>query len=192
MGVLPDRRLRELGPQLVDPYLPEMVQPASIDVRLDEFFYKTWLMPGCFLDPTTDSSYLFSGLITAPSGGIFLDPVNFMLGSTIERVTVPHNLIARFEGKSSLARLGLLTHITAGFIDPGFDGYITVELKNVTPYDILLRPGMPIGQICFEELSEPVEKPYGDPSYGSHYQGQRGPTLSRSYLKHATTESKEN
>jgi dCTP deaminase len=192
MGVLPDRRLRELGPELMDPYIPEMVQPASIDVRLDDLFFKTWYNFGFNLDPTQSSVPFFSGMIEAPPGGILLDPLNFMLGSTIERVTVPHNLIARFEGKSSLARLGLLTHITAGFIDPGFNGHITVELKNVTPFDILLRPGMPIGQICFEELSEPVERPYGDPSYGSHYQGQRGPTLSRSYLKHVTTESQEN
>jgi dCTP deaminase len=185
MGVLSDQQLRDLGPTLIDPFDATMVQPASIDVRLDSSFYRAKTdSPLHIFDPAVDCEPSFEDLIQVEKDEFFvLHPSDFVLGSTFEKVNMPLNLVARFEGKSSLGRLGLLTHITAGFIDPGFSGYITVELKNVTNFDIILRPGMAIGQLCFEELSSPVEHPYGDAVYGSHYQGQRGPTLSRSYLK---------
>jgi dCTP deaminase len=111
-----------------------------------------------------------------------LHPGEFVLGSTLEVVTLPDDLAARLEGKSSLGRLGLLTHSTAGFIDPGFSGHVTLELSNVANLPITLWPGMKIGQICCFRLSSPAEHPYGSAVYGSRYQGQRGPTASRSHL----------
>ncbi len=102
-----------------------------------------------------------------------------MLGSTLERVTLPDDLVARLEGKSSLGRLGLLIHSTAGFIDPGWDGHVTLELSNVANLPITIYPGMKIGQLSFVQLSEAAERPYGSEGIGSKYQGQRGPTPSR-------------
>lgn len=184
MGILPDHKLKELGPSLVYPFDPDMVQPASIDLHLDRYFYRStsgkW---GAYLDASEPSDICFGDLEEVEEGKcIGLAPEGFAIASTYERVMVPGNLLARFEGKSSLGRMGLLTHVTAGFIDPGFNGHITLELKNVMRYGWDFWPGMKIGQICFEELSEPVEHPYGYSGFGSHYQGQRGPTLSKSYL----------
>ena len=105
-----------------------------------------------------------------------------MLSATHESVTLPDDIAARLEGKSSLGRLGLLTHSTAGFIDPGFSGHVTLELSNMATLPIKLYPGMKIGQLCFFWLGSPAEHPYGSTATGSHYQGQRGPTPSRSYL----------
>ena len=112
---------------------------------------------------------------------LVLHPGEFVLGSTWETVSLPDDLAARVEGKSSLGRLGLLTHATAGFVDPGFSGHVTLELSNVATLPIMLYPGMKIGQLCFFRLSSPAESPYGSAAYGSHYQGQRGPTASRSF-----------
>ncbi len=117
-----------------------------------------------------------------------LHPGEFVLGSILETVTLPDDVAARVEGKSSLGRLGLLTHATAGFVDPGFSGHVTLELSNVATLPIKLWPGMKVGQLCFFRLSSPVEKPYGSDAYGSHYQGQRGPTASRSFRNFHTTE----
>src|SRR5699024_2416381 len=111
-----------------------------------------------------------------------LHPGEFVLGATLERVELPDDLAGRLEGKSSLGRLGLLTHSTAGFIDPGFGGHITLELSNVANLPITLWPGMKIGQLCLFRLSSPAEAPYGSASTGSKYQGQRGPTASKAYL----------
>lgn len=185
MAILPDKRLRVLGPKLLDPFTPDMVQPASLDVHVDRYFYVAesgkW---GAYVDASTDSSACFGPLIEVPEGKpLKLNPGDFALASTYQKITTPRNLVARFEGKSSLGRLGLLTHITAGFIDPGFEGYITLELKNVMPYQWIIWPGMKIGQICFEELTESVEHPYGYSGYGSHYQNQRGPTMSKSHRR---------
>ena len=113
-----------------------------------------------------------------------------MLGSTFELVTLPDDVAARLEGKSSLGRLGLLTHSTAGFIDPGFSGHVTLELSNVATLPIKLWPGMKIGQLCFFRLSSPAEKPYGSSEYGSRYQGQRGPTASRSHLNFTVADTR--
>lgn len=185
MAILPDKILRVLGPKLLDPFTLDMIQPASLDVHVDRYFYIAqggqW---GGWIDPSLPSYICFGDMIEIPEGKPFkMNPGCFALASTFQKITVPRNLVARFEGKSSLGRLGLLTHITAGFIDPGFEGYITLELKNVTAYQWVIWPGMKIGQICFEELSESVEHPYGCSGYGSHYQGQRGPTQSKSHRK---------
>ncbi|MGB1101350.1 MAG: dCTP deaminase, partial [Pontimonas sp.] len=126
-----------------------------------------------------------------PTEAFVLHPGEFVLGATFEVVTLPDNVAARLEGKSSLGRLGLLTHSTAGFIDPGFSGHVTLELSNVATLPITLWPGMKIGQLCFFRLSSAAEHPYGSEKYGSRYQGQRGPTASRSFKNfHRTDVSK--
>lgn len=188
MGILPDHELLNRGSQLVEPFDVDMIQPASIDVNLDRFFYRARTDNASFVfDPAFSNDTNFEDLIELLDGeGFILRPRDFVLASTFQKIIMPNDLVARFEGKSSLGRLGFLCHITAGFIDPGFEGHITLELKNVTNFDIVLYPGMKIGQIAFEQLSEPVEFPYGDPVYGSHYQGQRGPTLSRSHVNFET------
>ena len=181
MAIVPDFRLREIGATLIDPFDPEMVQPASIDVHLDRYFYRAQTVdPTYVIDPVKSNDDCFEELFEVPEGETFLmNPKDFVLASTVQKLTVPTNMMARFEGKSSLGRIGLLTHITAGFIDPGFSGFITLELKNVTNFGIVLHPGMKIGQICFEDLSASVEFPYGSSENGSHYQDQVGPTLSK-------------
>src|SRR3954467_4945295 len=157
-----------------------MLQPSSIDVRLDKFFrlFDNHKYP--VIDPSQDQPEL-TRLVEVDVGESFvLHPGEFVLGSTYEAVTLPDDVAARLEGKSSLGRLGLLTHSTAGFIDPGFSGHVTLELSNVATLPIKLWPGMKIGQLCFFRLSSPAEHPYGSEKYGSRYQGQRGPTPSRS------------
>ena len=176
----------------LDPYQPELIQPSSIDVRLDRFFrlFDNHKYP--FIDPAEDQPEL-TRLIEAKADEPFiLHPGEFVLGSTFELVTLPDDVAARLEGKSSLGRLGLLTHSTAGFIDPGFSGHVTLELSNVATLPIKLWPGMKIGQLCFFRLSSPAEKPYGSTEYGSRYQGQRAPTASRSHLNfHRTDVSRD-
>ena len=153
----------------LDPWTPEMVQPASIDVRLDRFFRLFNNHAYTYVDPAAGEPWI-------------LHPGEFALGSTWEYVKLDPTIAARLEGKSSLGRLGILTHSTAGFIDPGFEGHITLELSNVSTLPVKLWPGMKIGQMCFFQLSSPAEHPYGSQGTGSHYQGQRGPTPSRSYV----------
>ncbi len=183
--LLSDRDLRteiEGGRLSVDPYDPAMVQPSSIDVRLDRYFrvFENHRYP--HIDPAEEQPDL-TRLVEPPEDEPFiLHPGEFVLGSTFEVVTLPDQLAARLEGKSSLGRLGLLTHSTAGFIDPGFNGHVTLELSNVATLPIKLWPGMKIGQLAVFRLSSPAEFPYGSRQYGSRYQGQRGPTPSRSYL----------
>ncbi|MBD8537441.1 dCTP deaminase [Frigoribacterium sp. CFBP 8751] len=165
----------------LDPYDPTLIQPSSIDVRLDRFFrlFDNHKYP--FIDPADEQPEL-TRLVEAKANEPFiLHPGEFVLGSTYEFVTLPDDVAARLEGKSSLGRLGLLTHSTAGFIDPGFGGHVTLELSNVATLPIKLWPGMKIGQLCFFKLSSPAEHPYGSSEYGSRYQGQRGPTASRSF-----------
>ena len=134
-----------------------------------------------YIDPAQDQPDLTRLLEVDPSEGFVLHPGEFVLASTLETVTLPDDLAARVEGKSSLGRLGLLTHATAGFVDPGFSGHVTLELSNVATLPIMLWPGMKIGQLAFFRLSSSAETPYGSAKYGSHYQGQRGPTASRSF-----------
>ncbi|PWD50901.1 dCTP deaminase [Serinibacter arcticus] len=172
----------------LDPYDPAMIQPSSVDVRLDRFFrlFDNHKYP--VIDPAQDQSELTRLVEVAPDEPFVLHPGEFVLGATHERVTLPDDVAARLEGKSSLGRLGLLTHSTAGFIDPGFTGHVTLELSNVATLPITLWPGMKIGQLCFFRLSSPAEHPYGSGAGGSRYQGQRGPTASRSHLNfHRTT-----
>jgi dCTP deaminase len=182
--LLSDRDIKaELGTGRIglEPYQPEMIQPSSIDVRLDRFFrlFDNHKYP--FIDPAEDQPDL-TRLVEVDSNQPFiLHPGEFVLGSTYEMVSLPDDIAARLEGKSSLGRLGLLTHSTAGFIDPGFSGHVTLELSNVATLPIKLWPGMKIGQMCFFRLSSPTERPYGSSEYSSRYQGQRGPTASRSF-----------
>lgn len=165
----------------LEPFDPDMVQPSSVDVRLDRLFrvFENHKYP--HIDPSEDQPDLTR--VVEPEGDepFILHPGEFVLGSTYEVVTLPDDVAARLEGKSSLGRLGLLTHSTAGFIDPGFSGHVTLELSNVATLPIKLWPGMKIGQLCFFRLSSPSEHPYGSARYGSRYQGQRGPTPSRSF-----------
>ena len=166
----------------LDPWDPSMVQPSSVDVRLDRFFRLFDNHKSPYIDPAEDQPEL-TRLIEVPADEPFvLHPGEFVLGSTYELVGLPDDLAARLEGKSSLGRLGLLTHSTAGFVDPGFTGHVTLELSNVATLPIKLWPGMKIGQLCFFRLSSPSARPYGSGASGSRYQGQRGPTASRSHL----------
>lgn len=181
--LLSDRDIRaeiDAGRIRLDPYDESMIQPASIDVRIDKFFrlFDNHRYP--FIDPAADQPDLTRLVEVAPDEPFILHPNEFVLASTFETVTLPDDVAARLEGKSSLGRLGLLTHSTAGFIDPGFSGHVTLELSNMATLPITLWPGMKIGQLCFFRLSSPTEHPYGSEKYGSRYQGQRGPTASRS------------
>ena len=182
--LLSDRDIRaevDAGRVVLDPYEPEMVQPSSIDVRLDRYFrlFDNHKYP--VIDPAEEQPELTRLVEVASDEAFVLHPGEFVLASTYEFVTLPDDVSSRLEGKSSLGRLGLLTHSTAGFIDAGFSGHVTLELSNVATLPIKLWPGMKIGQLCFFRLSSVVEHPYGSDRYGSRYQGQRGPTASRSY-----------
>ncbi len=172
---------------VIEPYDEAMIQPSSIDFRLDRFFrvFENHRYP--HIDPAADQSDLTREVEPTGDEPFILHPGEFVLGSTFEVVTLPDDLAARVEGKSSLGRLGLLTHATAGFVDPGFSGHVTLELANVATLPIKLYPGMKIGQLCFFRLSSPAEHPYGSEKYGSRYQGQRGPTPSRSYANFQRT-----
>ncbi len=172
---------------VLEPYDETLLQPSSIDFRLDRYFrvFENHRYP--HIDPAADQSDLTREVEPVGEEPFILHPGEFVLGSTLEVVTLPDDLAARVEGKSSLGRLGLLTHATAGFVDPGFSGHVTLELANVATLPIKLYPGMKIGQLCFFRLSSPAEHPYGSAKYGSRYQGQRGPTPSRSYANFQRT-----
>ncbi len=182
--LLSDRDLtKELadGQLRLEPYEPALVQPSSIDVRLDRWFRVFNNHLYTHIDPATQQDDL-TAMVEVEDGQPFvLHPGEFVLASTLEVISLGDQLAGRLEGKSSLGRLGLLTHSTAGFIDPGFSGHVTLELANVATLPIKLYPGMKIGQFCFFRLSSPSEHPYGSAKYGSRYQGQRGPTPSRSF-----------
>jgi len=183
--LLSDRDIRaeiSSGRITLDPWEPTMVQPASVDVRLDREFLIFENHRHGVIDPSEDQSDLTRLVSPAGDDPFILHPGEFVLGATYERVTLPDDVAARLEGKSSLGRLGLLTHSTAGFIDPGFSGHVTLELSNMATLPITLYPGMKVGQLCFFRLSSAAEKPYGQGADGSRYQGQRGPTASRSHL----------
>lgn len=182
--LLSDRDLRaeiESGRIKIDPWDPEMLQPSSIDVRLDRYFrvFENHRYP--HIDPAVEQPDLTRLVEPVGDEPFILHPGEFVLASTYEVISLPDDVAARLEGKSSLGRLGLLVHSTAGFIDPGFEGHVTLELSNVATLPIKLWPGMKIGQLCFFRLSSPAEHPYGAEVYGSRYQNQRGPTPSRSY-----------
>jgi len=182
--LLSDRDIRaeiDGGRVRLEPYDEAMVQPSSIDVRLDKYFLLFDNHKYPFIDPAEDQPDLTRLIEVERDEPLILHPGEFVLGSTFEIVTLPDDLAARLEGKSSLGRLGLLTHSTAGFVDPGFSGHVTLELSNVATLPIKLWPGMKVGQLCFFRLSSPAENPYGSAKHGSRYQGQRGPTASRSF-----------
>jgi dCTP deaminase len=189
--LLSDRDIRAQiadGRLAIEPFDPVLVQPSSIDVRLDGLFRVFNNTRYTHIDPALRQDDLTT-LVEREEGEPFvLHPGEFVLGSTLEVCTLPDDLAGRLEGKSSLGRLGLLTHSTAGFIDPGFTGHITLELSNVANLPITLWPGMKIGQLCLIKLSSPAEFPYGSASVGSKYQGQRGPTPSKAYLNFHTSD----
>jgi dCTP deaminase len=179
--VLADRtiaRLIESGRIEIDPYDPALLQPSSVDVRVDRLFrvFRNNLYP--YIDVREPQENL-TELVEIGDAPFILHPGEFVLGSTYERVRLPDDLVGRLDGKSSLGRLGLLIHSTAGFIDPGFDGHITLELSNVANLPITIYAEMKIGQLSFVQLSEPAAAPYGSGAIGSKYQGQKGPTPSR-------------
>jgi dCTP deaminase len=186
--ILSDRSLREqldAGRIVIDPLDDSLIQPSSVDVRISNLFRVFRNHRAGVIDVKQDMTGL-TELIEMPcdEDGIgdepfMLHPGEFVLGSTLERIAVPNDLVGRVEGKSSLGRLGLLIHSTAGFIDAGFDGHITLELANVASLPITLYPGMKIGQISFMEMTSPADLPYGQGAKGSKYQGQAGPTPSR-------------
>jgi dCTP deaminase len=182
--LMSDRDIRasiEAGQIGLEPLEMGLLQPSSIDVRLDRFFRLFDNHKYAFIDPAEQQDELTRLIEVDPTEPFILHPGEFVLGSTYEFVTLPDDVAARLEGKSSLGRLGLLTHSTAGFVDPGFKGHVTLELSNVATLPIKLWPGMKIGQLCFFKLTSPSEHPYGSEKYSSRYQGQRGPTASRSY-----------
>ena len=182
--LISDRDIRrQLGSGRVrlEPYDPAMVQPASVDVRLDRWFRLFDNHKYAHIDPAQEQPELTRLVEVAPDEPFVLHPGEFVLGATDEKVALPADVAARLEGKSSLGRLGLLTHSTAGFIDPGFSGHVTLELSNMATLPIKLWPGMKIGQLCYFRLSSPAENPYGTGPYLNRYHGQRGPTASRSF-----------
>ena len=180
--VLSDRTIKQLlgeGRIEIDPYDEALVQPSSVDVRVDRFFrvFRNSRYP--YIDVKQEQEELTELVEIDDATPFILHPGEFVLGSTLERIRLPDDLVARLEGKSSLGRLGLLIHSTAGFIDPGWDGHVTLELSNVANLPITIYFGMKIGQISFVQMTEPAETPYGAGSLGSKYQGQQGPTPSR-------------
>ena len=182
--LLSDRDIKaelESGRIGLTPSEAEMVQPSSVDVRLDRYFRLFDNHKYAVIDPAEEQPELTRLIEVDPAEGFILHPGEFVLGSTYEKVSLPDDIAARLEGKSSLGRLGLLTHSTAGFIDPGFEGHVTLELSNVATLPIRLWPGMKMGQLCFFKLSSPAERPYGSGATYSRYLGQRGPTASRSH-----------
>jgi dCTP deaminase len=179
--VLSDRDIRaeiEAGRIVIDPFVPEALQPSSVDLHLDRRFrvFRNSRYP--FIDVRADQPDMTELVEIAGDDPFILHPGEFVLGSTFERVGLPNDLVARLEGKSSLGRLGLLIHSTAGYVDPGWEGNLTLELSNVANLPITLYDGMKIGQISFQRLSSPAEVAYGEASIGSKYRGQRDPTAS--------------
>jgi dCTP deaminase len=190
--VLSDRTIRRLldeGRIEIEPYDESLLQPSSVDVRVDRYFRVFHNARYPFIDVREPQEDL-TELVEADTGPFILHPGEFVLGSTLERIRLPDDLVARLEGKSSLGRLGLLIHSTAGFIDPGWDGHVTLELSNVANLPITIYPGMKIGQLSFVQLSEPAESPYGSGGLGSKYQGQKGPTPSRYWQNFERDEAK--
>ena len=180
--ILSDRSLREeiaAGRIVIDPFDDSCVQPSSVDLRLDHRFLVFRNHAMGHIDVRTDLSALTEQVEVAGDDPFILHPGEFVLGSTSERVGVPDDLVARLEGKSSLGRLGLLIHSTAGYVDAGWDGQLTLELSNVANLPITLYPGMKIGQISFMRMTTPADRPYGSDGLGSKYRGQDGPRPSR-------------
>ncbi len=184
MMVLSDRTIKEqilAGRIRIEPCDPEDIQPSSVDLHLGDAFqvFRNSRYP--YIDPAREQAGLMELVKASAEEPFVLHPGEFVLGTTIERIVLPEDIVARLEGKSSLGRLGLLIHSTAGYVDPGWDGRLTLELSNVANLPIVLMPGMAIGQISFFEMTTPVDRPYGTPGLGSKYQGQADVTPSRMY-----------
>jgi dCTP deaminase len=183
--ILSDNTIRkelEMGRIEIDPLDESCIQPSSVDLHLDRYFRVFLNHTSRVIDVKDDQENLTELIKVEPDAEPFiLHPGEFVLGSTSERVKLPDDLVGRLEGKSSLGRLGLLIHSTAGFVDSGWDGHLTLELSNVANLPITLYPGMKIGQISFLMMTSPADNPYGSKAVGSKYQGQRGPTPSRYY-----------
>jgi dCTP deaminase len=180
--VLSDRTIREeleAGRIVIDPLGNDSIQPSSVDLHVDRYFRLFRNHSQGLIDVREDQEGLTELVDVGEKDPLMLHPGEFVLGSTVERVRLPEDLVARLEGKSSLGRLGLLIHSTAGFVDAGWDGHLTLELSNVANLPITVYPGMKIGQISFLQMSTPAERPYGSSGLGSKYQGQLGPTPSR-------------
>lgn len=182
--VLSDRTIKEqllAGRIRIEPLDPEDIQPSSVDLHLGESFqvFRNSRYP--YIDPSREQEGLMELVRASVEEPFVLHPGEFVLGTTIERIVLPEDIVGRLEGKSSLGRLGLLIHSTAGYVDPGWDGRLTLELSNVANLPIVLMPGMAIGQISFSKMSTPVDRPYGTPGLGSKYQGQSDTTPSRMY-----------
>jgi dCTP deaminase len=180
--ILSDRTIREqldAGSIIIDPLGEGCIQPSSVDLHVDRYFrvFRNHTMG--YIDVKQDLEELTELVDVGEDDPFILHPGEFVLGSTSERVALPDDLVARLEGKSSLGRLGLLIHSTAGFVDAGWDGHLTLELSNVANLPITLYPGMKIGQISFLQMTTPADQPYGTGTLGSKYKGQRGPTPSR-------------
>ena len=183
--ILSDHTINEYvssGRIVVSPLGAGCVQPASIDVRLDKHILVFHNSRRPYIDVRQDISDMTEMETACEEQPFMLHPGEFVLGSTLEHVEVPDDLVARLEGKSSLGRIGLLIHSTAGYVDPGWKGQLTLELSNVANLPITLYPGMRIGQLSFSKLTTPADLPYGSPELGSKYQGQRLPTASRIHL----------
>ncbi len=183
--VLSDRTIRaeiESGRIVIDPFDGDLIQPSSVDVRVDNRFRVFHNARYTHIDVRKPMDDLTELVEPAEGEPFILHPGEFVLGQTLERVTLPNDLVARLEGKSSLGRLGLLIHSTAGFVDSGFSGNLTLELSNVAQLPITIYHGMPIGQISFMRMDGPVDRPYGSEQNASKYQGQDEPTPSRFYL----------
>ena len=170
----------------IDPFDENSVQPSSIDMRVDSYFRVFANSRYPYIDVRKKMEDLTELVEASESEPLILHPGEFILGSTLERVSLPDDIVARVEGKSSLGRLGLLIHSTAGFVDAGWDGHLTLELSNVANLPITIYPNMKIGQLCLFRMTSPAERPYGSQGLGSKYQGQRGPTPS-SYYKNFET-----
>jgi dCTP deaminase len=183
------RRLLEEGRIEIDPYDSSLLQPSSVDVRVDRYFRVFHNARYPYIDVKEPQEELTELVEIDGDRPFILHPGEFVLASTLERIRLPDDLVARLEGKSSLGRLGLLIHSTAGFIDPGWDGHVTLELSNVANLPITIYHAMKIGQLSFVQLSEPAETPYGAGELGSKYQGQQGPTPSRYYENFASAPS---
>src|SRR3954449_2714153 len=189
--ILSDRTIREelaAGRIIIDPLDEGAIQPSSVDLHIDRYFRVFRNHSMRVIDVKEDQEDLTELVEIGEEEAFILHPGEFVLGSTLERVRIPDDLVARLEGKSSLGRLGLLIHSTAGFVDAGWDGHLTLELSNVANLPITLYPGMKIGQISFLQMTTPADAPYGSASVGSKYKGQRGPTPSR-YFENFSDES---
>ena len=184
--VLSDRTIREeikRGRIVIDPLGDGCIQPSSIDLHLARLFrvFRVGILPHPYLDVAQPMEGFTELVEVAKDEPFIIQPGEFVLAATLETITLPDDIVARVDGKSSLGRLGLLIHATAGFVDPGWTGRLTLELSNVAKMPIAVRPDMRICQISFLRLSTPAERLYGSPELGSKYQGQTEPTASRAY-----------